>query len=599
MLRIGAALLLAGALLAQPSVTIIRGARVVDGTGAPARIADVAIRGGAIDAVGVNLPAPPGARVIDAAGQTLLPGLFDLHTHLWASGVPRMPGDWGRSLASYLASGVTTVNDFSAYGEMFAPMRKLLESGAVMAPHVNIAARLSTPGGHGTEAGWGDFMTLTASTAEEAHGRMKTVLAYKPDVIKIFTDGWRYGTAPNLSSMNLETLSAMVADAHAANLKVFTHTVTLGGAKIAAAAGVDVLAHGIGDAPADDELIHLLKGKRTSYISTLAVYEPRGGAVADKARALLPLTIEPAPRSSAAEPAPERRQRWQTLLANVNRLYASGIPVACGTDAGITGTYHGWATLHELELLVEAGLTPLQAITAGTSASARALGLKDRGTIEAGKAADLVLVDGRPDETVSDVEKTRRVFLAGREIDLASLAKRLQSPDLTPLSPVSVGELVDDMESAEGRTSLGTLRVNGTDDGPDHSQMLFLPVVRSGSDHALMITAHMAAKQHPFVRLELPLTPGAVMPADISRYSGISLDVRGQGAFRLMVYAYGVPPSELAGAPVPATGEWQTLKIPFAEGPAWNPKAARAVALELAGDAGASVWLEVDNVRFY
>jgi imidazolonepropionase-like amidohydrolase len=366
-------------------------------------VVDVLIRGGAIEAVGANLQPPAGTRVIEAAGQTLLPGLFDLHTHLWASGVPRMPADWGRSLASYLAAGVTTVDDFSAYGEMFAPMRKLLDSATLAAPHVNIAARLSTPGGHGTEAGWGDFMTLTASTAEEAHARMKTALSYKPDVIKIFTDGWRYGTAPNLSSMNLETLAAMVSDAHAAGLKVLTHTVTLGGAKIAAAAGVDVLAHGIGDAPADDELIHLLKSKRTFYVSTLAVYEPRTGGIAERARAMLPLSLEPAARSSA-EPAPERRQRWQTLLANVNRLYAAGVPVACGTDAGMSGTYHGWATLHELELFVEAGLTPLEAIAAGTGVSARALGIKDRGTIEPGKAADLVLVDGRPDEIISDVE---------------------------------------------------------------------------------------------------------------------------------------------------------------------------------------------------
>ena len=71
-------------------------------------------------------------------------------------------------------------------------------------------------------------MTLTASTPEEAHAKTKIALSYKPDVIKVFTDGWRYGMAPNLSSMNLETLSAIVQDAHAAGVKVFTHTVTLG-----------------------------------------------------------------------------------------------------------------------------------------------------------------------------------------------------------------------------------------------------------------------------------------------------------------------------------------------------------------------------------
>ena len=76
------------------------------------------------------------------------------------------PGDWGKSLKAYLACGVTTVNDYATYGEMFVPMRQLLASGAVPGPHVNMAVRMSTPGGHGTEAGWGDFMTLTAATPD-------------------------------------------------------------------------------------------------------------------------------------------------------------------------------------------------------------------------------------------------------------------------------------------------------------------------------------------------------------------------------------------------------------------------------------------------
>ena len=117
-------------------------------------------------------------------------------------------------------------------------------------------------------------MTLETSTAEQAHAAMRTLLPYKPDVIKVFTDGWRYGMAPNLTSMNLETLSAIVADAHAAGIKVLTHTVTLDGAKIAARAGVDVLAHGIGDAAVDQELIGILKAKRTIYADTGGLRDP-------------------------------------------------------------------------------------------------------------------------------------------------------------------------------------------------------------------------------------------------------------------------------------------------------------------------------------
>ena len=215
-----------------------------------------------------------------------------------------MAGDWGKSLKAYLASGVTTVNDYATYGEMFAPMRQLLATGAVPGPHVNMAVRMSTPGGHGTEAGWGDFMTLTADTPEQAHAQTKIALAYKPDVIKVFTDGWRYGSAPNLSSMNLETLAAIVEDAHAAGVKVVTHTVTLDGAKIAARAGVDMLVHGIGDADVDAELIEIMKAKDTAYVPTLAVYEFKPGG---PPTARLAALLDPAARATLA--ARERRRR--------------------------------------------------------------------------------------------------------------------------------------------------------------------------------------------------------------------------------------------------------------------------------------------------
>lgn len=183
---------------AQP--VVIRGARIFDGTGAAARQATVVIDGGTIQAVAADAAVPAGARVIEASGQTLLPGLFDLHTHLSASAVTGLSGDWGKSLKAYLACGVTMVNDYATNGEMFAPMRALLD-GVLPGPKVNMAVRMSTPGGHGTEAGWGDFMTLTAATPEQAHAQTKIALSYRPDVIKVFTDGWRYNTAPNLSSM--------------------------------------------------------------------------------------------------------------------------------------------------------------------------------------------------------------------------------------------------------------------------------------------------------------------------------------------------------------------------------------------------------------
>jgi imidazolonepropionase-like amidohydrolase len=602
-------LLVSVGLCAQPAPVVIRGARVVDGTGAPARLLTVVIRGTKIAAVAPDAAVPAGARVIDAAGQTLMPGLFDLHTHLSASAATGLAGDWGKSLKAYLACGVTTVNDYATYGEMFAPMRQLLSSGAVAGPHVNMAVRMSTPGGHGTEAGWGDFMTLTAATPEQAHAQTKIALAYKPDVIKVFTDGWRYGMAPNLSSMNLETLSAIVQDAHAAGVKVFTHTVTLAGAKIASSAGVDVLAHGIGDADVDAELIAIMKAKGTVYVPTLAVYEFKSGAApAERVAALLePAVRETLPSGlTAPEEPPERRIRWQHLTSSVKRLHDAGIPVALGTDAGMPGTFHGYSTLRELELLVESGLTPLEAIAAGTGVSARALAVDgQRGTIAPGMVADLVLVEGRPDERIADVVKTRRVFLGGSELAPAELEKAIQSTEMTALPEHHVSGMIDDMERGE-RTALGTLRVDGTDSGVDHSAMLMLPVVRDGGGHALLVAAQMAGKDRPYVRVEFPVTQGAISPADVSGSVGVSFDVRGEAAGRLLVQAYHVRGADAYAAPFTPGAEWQTVKIPFAslkrraaDAGSWDAKDARALLFELGGTAGSSVWLELDNVRFY
>jgi imidazolonepropionase-like amidohydrolase len=608
-------LILALSLCAFAQDTIaIRGARVVDGSGAPARNVTVIVRGPRIDAVAPDAAIPPGARIIDAAGQTLIPGLFDLHTHLTASAATGVSGDWGKNLKAYLACGITTVNDYSTSGEMIAPMHRLLANGTVVGPRVNMAVRLSTPGGHGTEGGWGDFMTYEASTPEQAHARMRTVLTYRPDVIKVFTDGWRYGSAPDLSSMNEETLAAIVADAHAAKVKVFTHTVTLAGAKIAARAGVDVLVHGIGDAPVDAELIGLLKAKGTFYVSTLAVYESHNLATpAERVLGLLdPPSREATARTASrrtppAAPSEARQIRWQNLLSNVHRLNDAGVPVAVGTDAGMAGTFHGFAALHELELLVEAGMTPLQAIAAGTTVSARALGVNtERGAIAPGKVADLVLIDGRPDEKISDIEKTRRVFLNGVEFDPRKLEAAIQDPAQTSLPLRRVPSLIDDMERSDGRTQIGTLRINSTDAGVDHSVMMFQPIVRAPGNHALMVQARMADIEKPFVRVEFPLTPGAVEPADLTQYTGLSFDARGEGAYRLIVNTYGVRIPDPYSAPFALTAGWQTIRIPFAglqrrasdAGP-WARNDARSLLFELAAPAGAGAWLELDNVKLY
>ncbi|HEY8460878.1 MAG TPA: amidohydrolase family protein, partial [Blastocatellia bacterium] len=420
----------------------------------------------------------------------------------------------------------------------------------------------------------------------------------------------------DMTSMNEETLTALVDEAHKNGLEVLTHTVTLERAKIAARAGVDVIAHGIGDKAVDEELFKLMKEKSTTYAPTLAVYEPRGR---DILTPLLSAVLTPAARSrftppqnppmrpadgSAENGDPPRLRRWTVLQNNTAALRKAGIAFGAGTDAGVTGTHHGWATLRELQLLVAGGLTPIEAITAATGAAARAIKVDgERGTIAPGKLADLVLVEGEPHKNIRDVEKIKMVFLGGREIDRDKLAREIAEPGLTPLPAIQAQELIDDFESASGRSSIDTLWVNSTDSGVDATKMLFGRVARKDSDHAMSVTARMSEKDRAVGRIDIPLSRGAIEPVDASRFRGVQFDARGDGDYQLIASAYGSPSFQ---APFKASPEWRTIRLDFSsfkqpqdESLPWPGDKLRMLSFEIARPAGAFAWLEIDNVKFY
>lgn len=562
---------------ARAQVTAITGATVLDGRGGEMPSATVVIRGERIAAVGPKVEIPAGARVIRAEGQTLLPGLIDLHTHLPYAGSGR-DMDWGKNLKAYLYHGVTTAVDFGTYAETFEPMRRLLANGTLEGPRIVLASRITTPGGHGAEGGRGNFFSLEALTPREGRAAVRRLLPYRPDAIKVFTDGWRYNMAPDMTSMEEATLAAIVEEAHKAGLPVLTHTVTLEKAKIAARAGVDVIDHGVGDAEVDDELARLLAARKSTYAPTLAVYEPK------------------------SPPTGARAERWKHLLSSVVALHKAGAAIGCGTDAGMPGANHGAATVHELELLVQAGLTPMEAIVAATSTGARALRLEGRrGAIAEGMIADLLLVAGAPHRNIADIRKTRRVFLGGREIDRERLARAISTPGPTPIPAVKAAALIDDFESANGRSRLDTLWVNSTDGGHDNSRMSFTRTLRSPGNHALSVIALMAEKEHPFARVNVPLSRGAIEPVDATGFRGVSFEARGEGAYRLLV-----PARSARGfsAPFEAGGKWRTVKIPFtALAPGgktpWTGAGLLMLSFELAREPGQAVWLELDNIRLY
>ncbi|MDR6625207.1 amidohydrolase family protein [Caulobacter segnis] len=559
----------------------IVGATVFDATGAPPRPATVVIENGRITAVGPKVKIPRGAQVIDAKGEALLPGFFDLHTHWTAGGVPAATP---QIASAYVAAGVTTVNDFHAAPESFAPRRQWLST--LVAPHVNFAARVSTPGGHGAD--WADTATTKwVNTPEAARAAIQALAPYKPDLIKAFTDGWRYGSSPDNTSMDGWTLSALVDEAHKQNLKVFTHTVTVERGAVAGKAGVDVITHSLQDRLLDDEALAIIKAGGTADTPTLAVYEP----------------VKPG--EPARDPAdPKNRQSFRKFdfaLANAKRLHAAGVPLGLGTDAGMPGTPHGVSTLHEMELLVRAGLTPSQALIAGTADSAKLMNLSaDRGTIAPGQRADLVLIKGEPWKTISDVRNTDRVLIDGQLV-YGPGAPPMRANQATSPPAVLAKALIDDFERSDRRSSLDTLRTDDPDGGMDRTVEISQVIARGPQGRALSLSARMAVKAKPSAGVIIPLSRGSIQPVDASAFSGVRFEARGDGA-----YALGV--TTTAGrwsAPFTAGADWRVIEIPFSALKSvrgkgdWTAKNLTEVELMGGRAAGETLWLEIDNVSFY
>ena len=563
----------------------ITGATIFDATGKDAYRGTVIIRDGRIAEVGPDVRAPSGAKVVRADGKALLPGFFDVHTHWGPAG---SPGTLPQIASVYVASGVTTVNDFHQQPEAFEPRRAWLRD--VASPHVNFVARLSTPGGHGAD--WADTNTTKwVATAESARREVLALQPYRPDYIKAFADGWRYGQLPEETSMNLETLAALADEAHKHGQRVLTHTVTVERGKLAADAGIDVIAHSIQDGVLDADAIARIKKAGTFYAPTLAIYQ------------LKPDEMGAGRKDDAATRL--RIRKYGYAKENVRNLHAAGVTIAVGTDAGIGGAKHGISTLQEMELLVAAGLSPKAALLAGTSNSALALGLlDDRGTIEKGKRADLVLVDGRPWETIGDVHKVDRVFVDGKLVHGGGV--KLPVGNLaTALAPSPAAELVDDFERRDGRSALDTLRLADMDGGVERSVVVSNLVPHDGSGQALAFAVHMALKDKPEGGVLIPLRRGSVQPVDASKFAGIRLDLRGAGRYQLVVNTLaGSWTADIAGGPA-----WSEVRIPFSalspvrptpDGTkAWRGDDLLQVGVVTQREAAESAWGEIDNIRFY
>jgi imidazolonepropionase-like amidohydrolase len=432
---VGLAMLGSAASAAEP-IAVLKGARIIDGTGRPPiEQGVIVVQGNRIAAVGTaaEVKAPKDARVVDLTGRTVMPGMISTHSHL---GLVR--NGKNRDDAYTRENALQALNQFERYGvtsmtclglnrDLIYQVRSEQRAGKLGGATVFVGDR-----GFGMEKGAPPLpvakdQLYQPKTADEARRLVREAAARHPDIMKLWLDDL-FG---KVKKMDPSIYAAVIDEGHKQHIKVAAHVFYLEDAKQLVKDGVDVLAHSVRDRPVDDELVSMMKAKKTFYIPTLALDESFFG-FADHPEWLetpfLSAALAPEIKSDFTDPGykakveanpavPIERKALETAMHSLKALHDAGVNVAFGTDSGANpARVPGWAEHRELELMVKAGLSPMQAITAATKGSATLLGAKDRGTIAKGKRADLVVLGANPLDDIANTKQLVAVWHDGREV---------------------------------------------------------------------------------------------------------------------------------------------------------------------------------------
>src|SRR3954471_5868674 len=430
---------------------------------AMARNSTIIIDGARIVKIGpaASTPVPKGATRIDGKGKWVVPGLIDAHVHFFQSGdlytrpdvadfnalvtyakeTERNKARLPATFKVWLASGVTSVVDIGGRMWNFDMRDAALKTEA--APRVAVAGPLISMIER-TKLDIGDPPIIRISSPDEARALVAKELARKPDFIKV----WFIHQSGDDMAAQEAIVKAAGDAAHAAGVRLAVHATELVVAKASLRAGADYLVHSVEDEPVDDEFIALAKKNRALYCPTLFVrlgyryalsntWQPTEAerrladpqilaAMRDLDR--IPPEKRPARVAKAmANPTPPKPSAVD--LGNLRKVWDAGVPVVMGTDAGNIGTLHGPSVFREMELMVQAGLTPLQVLRAATVNGARAMGLeREAGTLAAGKLADLVVLDADPLTDVLHLSRIHRVIKDGKVFTPEELMGSLGQP---------------------------------------------------------------------------------------------------------------------------------------------------------------------------
>jgi len=412
---------------------------LIDGTGRPAvRNAGLIAQGGRITWVGpaAEMKAPPGAAVQNLAGKYIIPGIIDLHVHIAESdGMVQDPKrtftreNVLHDLHLYAKYGVTSV---LSMGSDQAPLVYQIrdeqrKSRPTMTRFFTAGRGFTVAEGFPTNQGNIPGVPYEVTDQKQAAGFVDELATHHPDIVKIWVDD-RFG---DFKKTPIELSSAIINEAHKHQLKVAAHVFYLDDAKKLSAAGLNAFAHSVRDKPVDNELISLMKQHGTWLIPTLT--RDRTPFAYDKPQPYLndPFFTAAAPplflkalqdpqylKNMVADKYWSRYPGlFETVKVNLKRLADAGVPYGFGTDAGVPGRIPAYLDHWEMQLMAEAGLTPMQIIVAATKSSAAFLGERELGTLETGKWADLVILGADP---LADIKNSRRidtVYIAGNRVN--------------------------------------------------------------------------------------------------------------------------------------------------------------------------------------
>ncbi len=572
-----------GTASAEPTITcVIRGGQLFDAeTGRVRPLGQLRIGGERIlGEAPLDAPIPPEARRFEADGCTVLPGLFDLHTHVMVPGGSMTGGggvDPELNLATHAAFGVTTAVDLhNEPGYVFA-LREQVATHPSLARLLAAGAAFTVPGGHCTQFG---FEANVITSKDDVATRFDALMAQRPDVVKAVVEHGGWGTWPALPTLDEATLTQIGARVRAAAIPLFCHVWTLDEAKQAVRAGARALVHGVYAGEVDDELIALMKERGTGYVPTLAVVvgaqrvtQGRTAYAPERLDGLL------APKLAQALADPKSGNwlgGWADydeahFLRNLQRLHAAGVRCGTGTDAGNPLTPHGPALLAEIGLYVEAGIAPAQALQCATLESARLLGReRDHGSLTAGKVADVLVVRGDPTRDIDSLWRIEGVLKAGAPVDRAALRERQLGPERPPrvrrfgrdLGPSLDGFDDEDLDSDWGGSWQGVADA-AMPGGKSKAALELIEVEGSGG---LLIRATVAegSRFGAFAGASLMWNPVVPEHVDLAGASALVLRVRGTPRrWTLALDRAAVADFDVFFAEFAVAAEWQEVRIPL------------------------------------